>query len=92
LRDRLFTALKVVISLGLIAYLFSRVNLAEVWRLITAADVVLLLLALALSLAYAVLDETHQHFVPGRQFAVADLLLDAEGSILALAALRALLA
>ncbi len=47
---------------------------------------------LALSLAYAVLDETHQHFVPGRQFAVADLLLDAEGSILALAALRALLA
>ena len=51
-----------------------------------------MLLALALSLAYAVLDETHQHFVPGRQFAVADLLLDAEGSILALAALRALLA
>ncbi len=48
LRDKLFTALKVFISLGLIVFLFSRVNLAEVWRLISTADLTLLLLALAL--------------------------------------------
>ena len=48
-------------------------------------------LALALSLGYAFLDETHQLFVPGRQFALWDIVLDASGSVLALAALRTFL-
>jgi VanZ family protein len=36
-------------------------------------------LALALGIAYAASDELHQHFVPGRQGAPVDVLIDAVG-------------
>jgi VanZ family protein len=36
-------------------------------------------LALALGIAYAVSDELHQHFVPGRQGSPTDVLIDAVG-------------
>ena len=36
-------------------------------------------LALGLGIAYAVSDELHQHFVPGRQGAPLDVLIDAVG-------------
>lgn len=42
-----------------------------------------LLLSAALSLGYAVLDETHQLFVPGREGKVTDLLFDGTGIFLA---------
>jgi uncharacterized protein (TIRG00374 family) len=48
LRDRLFTALKVLISLGLIAYLFTRIDLAEVKTALASANYLYLVLALAL--------------------------------------------
>jgi VanZ family protein len=35
--------------------------------------------ALALGIAYAVSDEVHQHFVPGRQGSAVDVLIDAVG-------------
>ena len=35
--------------------------------------------ALALGIAYAVSDELHQHFVPGRQGSLLDVLIDAVG-------------
>ena len=41
-----------------------------------------LLRAALLCLGYALLDEIHQHFVPGRAFQLADLGLDLLGSIL----------
>jgi len=50
LRDRLFTALKVLISLGLIAYLFTRIDLAEVKTALALANYLYLVLALALYL------------------------------------------
>ncbi|MFN8543546.1 MAG: VanZ family protein [Candidatus Binatia bacterium] len=49
-------------------------------------------LALVLAAGYAVLDELHQHFVPGRTAAAADCLLDTAGAAtgqLILAAARA---
>jgi VanZ family protein len=46
-------------------------------------------LAWALAAAYAVTDEIHQCFVPGRQGAVADVLLDSIGAALGLLALWA---
>jgi hypothetical protein len=48
LRDRLFTALKVLISLGLIAYLFTRIDLTEVKTALASADFLYLALALVL--------------------------------------------
>jgi uncharacterized protein (TIRG00374 family) len=48
LRDKLFTALKVLISLGLIAYLFTRIDLAEVKTALASANYLYLVLALAL--------------------------------------------
>lgn len=48
MRVRLSTVLKVLISLGLIAYLFTRVNLAEVKEALAAAHYGYLALALAL--------------------------------------------
>ena len=50
MRDRLFTALKVLISLGLIAYLFTRIDLAEVKTALALANYLYLVLALALYL------------------------------------------
>ena len=47
-----------------------------------------MLLALVLSLGYAFLDEAHQVFVPGRQFALADIALDLAGAVLAIGVLR----
>ena len=41
-----------------------------------------LLRAVLLCLGYALLDEIHQHFVPGRAFQLADLGLDLLGSTL----------
>jgi VanZ family protein len=38
--------------------------------------------AAAISIAYAVTDEVHQAFVPGRQGAVVDVLIDAVGVLL----------
>jgi uncharacterized protein (TIRG00374 family) len=48
LREKTFTALKVLISLGLIAYLFTRIDLAEVKKAVASANYVYLALALAL--------------------------------------------
>ena len=48
------------------------------------------LLALALSLGYAFLDEAHQVFVPGRQFALADMALDLAGALLSLGMIGAI--
>ncbi len=48
MRDRLFTAFKVLISLGLIAYLFTRIDLAEVKTALASANYLYLALALAL--------------------------------------------
>ena len=45
------------------------------------------LLMFALTLLYALTDEWHQTFVPGRQFDLRDLALDAAGSALALLAI-----
>ncbi len=42
---------------------------------------------LALALAYAVSDELHQAFVPGRSATLADVIVDAVGALSALAAL-----
>ncbi|MDH7486100.1 MAG: lysylphosphatidylglycerol synthase transmembrane domain-containing protein [Anaerolineae bacterium] len=51
MRDKLLTGLKVVISVGLIAYLFRRVDLAEVGGALASARPGYLLLALLLYLA-----------------------------------------
>lgn len=51
MKDRLLTGLKVVVSAGLIAYLFTRVDLAEVGVLLASARVGHFLLALLLYLA-----------------------------------------
>ena len=50
MRDKLFTALKVLISLGLTAYLFTRIDLAEVKTALASANYLYLVLALALYL------------------------------------------
>ena len=47
----------------------------------------LILHSLCLTLLYALTDEWHQTFVPGRQFDLRDLALDAAGSALALLAI-----
>ena len=51
MKDKLLTGLKVVISVGLIAYLFTRVNLAEVGSILASAKLGYFLLALLLYLA-----------------------------------------
>lgn len=51
MRDRIITAAKVLVSLGLIVYLFRRVNLAEVGEIIAAANGWVLVLALLLYFA-----------------------------------------
>lgn len=48
-------------------------------------------LALAVAVGYAIFDEWHQSFVPGRQFALWDVALDAGGSVIALIAIKAFL-
>jgi uncharacterized protein (TIRG00374 family) len=71
-KDRLLTVLKVVISLALIAYLFSRVDLAEVGRTLLSAKPGFFLLALLLyisavvlnALRWQVLLRAQQVFVP----------------------------
>jgi len=50
-KNKLLTTLKVVISVGLIAYLFTRVNLAEVGSVLASARLGYFLLALLLYLA-----------------------------------------
>jgi VanZ like protein len=45
-------------------------------------------LALAAGFAYAVTDEIHQSFVPGRQASAVDLLIDALGLLAGIAALE----
>lgn len=49
--SRLFNLVKVAVSVGLIAYLLSRVDLAALWALISGADPWLLFLALVLYLS-----------------------------------------
>jgi VanZ family protein len=44
--------------------------------------------ALALGLAYAVSDELHQHFVPGRQGSALDVLIDTAGVALGIYVMR----
>lgn len=56
MRDKLLTALKVVISLALIIYLFSRVDLAEVAQVLVTAKPGYVLLALLLYLGAVVLN------------------------------------
>lgn len=48
MRDKLFTAFKVLISLGLIVYLFTRIDLAEVKTALASANYLYLALALIL--------------------------------------------
>ena len=43
----------------------------------------ILILALIISLLYAILDEFHQFFVPGRNSSIKDMLIDSLGIILA---------
>ena len=50
MRDKRFTTLKVFISLGLIVYLFTRIDLAEVKTALASANYLYLVLALALYL------------------------------------------
>ncbi|MCD6289505.1 MAG: flippase-like domain-containing protein [Anaerolineae bacterium] len=50
MKDKLATAIKVVISVALIAWVFHRVNLAEVGQMLISAKIVYLLLALVLYL------------------------------------------
>ncbi len=45
--------------------------------------------SLLVTLAYALTDEVHQSFVPGREFSVLDLLWDGMGAVLALVGCRA---
>ena len=45
-------------------------------------------LAFGLGVAYAASDELHQHFVPGRQAAVRDVLVDAAGVLAGVLAAR----
>jgi hypothetical protein len=40
-----------------------------------------ILLTLIISIIYAILDETHQLFVPGRVFSIKDILIDSLGSL-----------
>jgi hypothetical protein len=56
LRDKLFTVLKVFISLGLIAYLFTRIDLAEVKTALASANYLYLVLALVLYFGAIVLN------------------------------------
>lgn len=49
-RSRVFNLLKIAVSVGLIAFLLSRVDLRSLWGLISGADPWLLLVALALYL------------------------------------------
>ena len=44
---------------------------------------------LVITIGYAITDELHQRFVPGRSAEISDLLADAAGAALALIALRA---
>ncbi|MGI9113047.1 MAG: VanZ family protein [Gaiellaceae bacterium] len=46
--------------------------------------------ALAAGVAYAVSDEVHQHFVPGRRGAPLDVLIDAVGVVVGILAWRSL--
>ncbi|MFB0546730.1 MAG: lysylphosphatidylglycerol synthase transmembrane domain-containing protein [Anaerolineae bacterium] len=50
MKDRLLTVLKIVISLGLVVYLFSKVDLGEVSSALASADYLYLILALILYL------------------------------------------
>jgi VanZ family protein len=64
--------------------LFVLLGFAVIW----AADLYfnnlfLLLISLSICIIYAVFDETHQHFVPGRAFQVSDILTDVLGSLIA---------
>jgi VanZ family protein len=49
-------------------------------------------LAAALAVAYAVTDEVHQHFVPGRVGSVTDVAIDALGALLGVVVYRRLTA
>ena len=40
-----------------------------------------ILLAFAIAFAYAILDEVHQHFVPGRHMTLVDIGLDSAGAV-----------
>jgi uncharacterized protein (TIRG00374 family) len=60
-RDRIFTALKVAISLALIAYLFTRVNLAEVGETLASAKLGYIALALILYLVAIALNSIRWH-------------------------------
>ncbi len=51
MKGKLFTGIKIAVSVGLIAYLLSRVDLQALWQLIVRANPWLLLLALLLYLA-----------------------------------------
>ena len=57
------------------------------WSGVTVATA---LQAAAIAIAYAVSDEWHQAFVPGRHSDVADLVADAAGAALAVAAVGAM--
>jgi VanZ family protein len=46
------------------------------------------LLALAISVAWAILDEVHQSFVPSRSASLADVLVDTAGALIALTVIR----
>jgi VanZ family protein/glutaredoxin len=68
-----------------LAVLLARALNGGLWRRVTDA---LLGLSWALSVVYAVSDEVHQYFVPGRSADYRDALSDAVGAALGLVALR----
>ena len=43
----------------------------------------LIILSIIISITYAILDEFHQLFVPGRSFTISDILTDSAGVLLA---------
>jgi len=76
-----------IVEFAILAYLVTRALCTPHPRL-TGYDRHPVPLAGALSLAYAVTDELHQHFVPGRSCRFEDVLIDAAGICLGLVLAR----
>lgn len=76
-QDEMLGRVSHVLEYAVLAVLFSR---AVTWD--SAPQRALLALAVGLSAAYALLDEVHQLFVPGRTFQFFDLGLDLGGVLL----------
>ena len=76
LLDDLVYAVSHILIYTVLAYLLSRALLQEQLYLSEFAFI------FSIAMLYALSDEIHQHFVPGRGFQLLDLLMDAIGAIL----------